>query len=433
MGQHQLGATVNVSTAAHIFFRRLKIPRRDSRRASLTFDAVVELRSNPLASPELDGAPVNIIRRTSIPQSHPHAVRARRIVKRVLRILPGLVWLSALIVPGVAAAQSQMPVLHTNQAYIEEVTRESTLDVKDPKAVFAFVFANLPDKVTVYPTENFYYFTFIDNGVPYDGNITLDARNRDEGKVIFAYSEDLEGWRGDTPKVNTILDASAGVQLEKIDRLVYTMTYRGKSVTFRLFDLSNVQPPASALAPTEKFIGPVFDESGVRFFLVFDQKLKVFHFILDETVRVTDQFEPSPRTDRILVGKRTGFGFYRDQLRDRKILIGAYEPNMATNTYFDGPFDQLPDNFIEGNSLRDALIANDPSLKGHIDRFGGLPGGAERLGIDPYWPYRSVSDLYIFDRCATARQNKPSSYYLCFAVEYDRARHPYLLADRPRK
>jgi hypothetical protein len=352
-------------------------------------------------------------------------------VKPVLRILSRFIRLSVLIVPSVATAQSQMPVLHTNQAYIEEATRESTLDPKDPKAVFAFVFANLPDEVTVYPSENFYYFTFIDNGVPYDGNIRLDASNRDEGKVIFAYSEDLEGWRGDTPKIHIILDASAGVQLEKIDRLVYKMTYRDKSVVFRLIDLSNVQPPANALAPTEKFIGPVFDESGIRFFLVFDQKLKVFRFILDETVKVADQFEPSPRTDRILVGKRTGFAFYRDHLRDRKILIGAYEPNMATNTYFDGPFDQLPDNFIQGDSLRDALIASDPSLKGRIDRFGGFPGGGERLGIDPYWPYRSVSDLNIFDRCATARQNKPSSYYLCFAVEYDRARHPYLLADRP--
>jgi hypothetical protein len=354
-------------------------------------------------------------------------------VKRFLLILLGLIQLSALIVSSVATAQSQMPVLHTNQAYIEEATRESSLDVKDARAVFTFVFANLPNEVTVYPTENFYYFTFINNGVPYDGNITLDARNRDEGKVIFAYSEDLEGWRNHTPNVHIVLDASAGVKLEKIDRLVYRMTYSGKSVVFRLFDLSNVRPPAIALARTEKFIGPVFDESGIRFFLVFDQKLKIFHFILDETVKVADQFEPSPRTDRILIGKRTGFGFYRDQLRDRKILIGANKLNMATNTYFDGPFDQLPDNFIEGDSLRDALIASDPSLKGMIDRFGGFPGREERLGIDPYWPYRSVSDLYVFDRCATARQSKPSSYYLCFAVEYDRARHPYLLADRPRK
>lgn len=354
-------------------------------------------------------------------------------MKQLLRILAGLIGPLGLILPGAAGAQSQMPILHTNQAYIEEVMRQSTLDVKDPKAVFAFVFANLPETVTVYPTENLFYFSFVNNGVPFDGNITLAASTRDQGKVNFAYAEDLEGWRGDTPSTHIVLDASTGVALEKIDRLAYRMTYKGKSVVFKLVDLSNVRPPASALAPTEKFIGPVFDESGIRFFLVFDQKLKLFHFILDETVRVADQFEPSPRTDRILVGKRTAFAFYRDQLRDRKILIGAYEPNMATNTYFDGPFDQLPDNFIEGDSMRDAMIASDPTLKGRIDRFGDFRSGGERVGLDPYWPYRSVADLYVFDRCATARQNEPSSYYRCFAVEYDHAHHPYLLADRPHK
>ena len=343
--------------------------------------------------------------------------------------------IAALFVPGAAAAQNstqaQLPTLHFNQDYVEEATRPCSLDVKDPKAVFAFVFGSLADHVKVYPTENYFYYTFICNGVPYDGNIRLDASNRDQGKVIFAYSEDLEGWRGETPENHIILDAASGVQLEKVESLVYRMTYQGKTVEFAFNDLSDVRPPANALAPDEEFIGAAFDESAIRFFLVFDRKLKIFHFILDETIKVTDQFEPSPRTDRILVGKRTGFAFYRDHLRDRKILIGAYEPNMLTNTWFDGPFDQLPDNFIQGEALRDALIASDADLKGRIDRFGGFPGGEQRMGIDPYLPYRAVSDLDIFDRCATARQHSPS-YYLCFAVDYDRTGQPYLGAYGPK-
>lgn len=356
-------------------------------------------------------------------------------MKHVRQYLGALTAVAAIVLPGAATAQTpgeaQLPVLHTGQAYVEEAMRPYSLDVKDPKAVFAFVFGNLPDHVKVYPTEHYYYYTFVCNGVPYDGNIRLDAATRDDGKVIFAYSEDLEGWRGETAQNHIILDANDGVQLEKVERLVYRLTYQGKAVEFALNDLSDVKPPANALAPDEEFIGPTFDESAIRFFLVFDKKLKIFHFILDETVKVADQFEPSPRTDRILVGKRTGFAFYRDHLRDRKILIGAYEPNMLTNTYFDGPFDQLPDDFIQGDALRNALIASDPGLKGHIDRFGGFPGGAERMGIDPYLPYRSVSDLYIFDRCATARRNEPS-YYLCFALDYDRQGHPYLGAYGPK-
>jgi hypothetical protein len=360
------------------------------------------------------------------------APTASPIMRSGFRILVWLFCLATLVVPGAAAVQAQLPILHLNQAYVEEATRPCSLDVKDPKAVFAFVFNSLPDRVKVYPTENYFYYTFICNGAPFDGNIRLDASNRDDGKVIFAYSEDLEGWRGETLENHVILDASAGVQLEKLQPLLYRMTYQGKSVEFALNDLSDVKPPPNALAPDEEYIGPSFDESAIRFFLVFDKTFKIFHFILDETIKVADQFEPSPHADRILIGKRTGFAFYRDHLRDRKIMIGAYKPNMLTNTWFDGPFDQLGDNFIQGETLRDALIAQDSGLKGRIDRFGGFPGGEERMGIDPYLPYSSVSELTIFDRCATARQKSPT-YYLCFAVDYDREGRPFIGAYGPQR
>ena len=74
----------------------------------------------------------------------------------------------------------------------------------------------------------------------------------------------------------------------------------------------------------------------------------------------------------ILVGKRTGFAYYRDHRLERKILIGVFEQNVRLNNYFDGPFDQLPDNFIEGDTLRQAIIDSDPGLKGKIDRLGHL-------------------------------------------------------------
>jgi hypothetical protein len=38
-------------------------------------------------------------------------------------------------------------------------------------------------------------------------------------------------------------------------------------------------------------------------------------------------------------------------------MIGAFEGNMRANNYFDGPFDQLPDNFIEGEALRAAILS----------------------------------------------------------------------------
>src|SRR6185437_4785656 len=223
-------------------------------------------------------------------------------------ILCGLIVLGALAAVAAAEepksepkpepkAEVKWPVLHTEQEYIDQVTRPSTLNVNDPMDVFNFVFSSLPERVKVYPSENYYYFTFIKDGVPYDGNFRLDASNRDQGKVIYAYSEDLAEWRGETPVQHRILDESQGVKLEKVQNLVYRMTYKDKSVIFELNDLSNVKPPANALAPDEVFIGPTFDESGIRFFLVFDKKLNIFHFILDETVKVADQLEPAKNMD----------------------------------------------------------------------------------------------------------------------------------------
>ena len=191
---------------------------------------------------------------------------------------------------GAAAQSAAPPQLHTHQSYMEEVMRPTTLDVKDPMAVFAFVLNSLPDRVKVYPTENYFYFTFTLNGSPYAGNIRLDASDRDRGKVQFGYFEQTPGWRDDTPTVFRVLDASQGVKLEKIDRFVYRLSYGAKSVVFELNDLSKVTLPSTARAPSEKFIGPIFDDSGIRFFLVYNSAIKNFLYILDETVKVADDF-----------------------------------------------------------------------------------------------------------------------------------------------
>jgi hypothetical protein len=318
---------------------------------------------------------------------------------------------------GMAAAQgAERPQLHTNEAYVEEVTRATTLAVDDPMAVFAFVLNSLPDRVKVYPTENYYYFTFIHGGAPYAGNIRIELGDEDKVTVHFVYYQDLSEWRQDSPLTHVVVDASKGVTVEKIERLVYRLSYGGKSVVFALNDLSQVKPPPDALGRGETFIGPIFDESGIRFFLVYNSRLKVFHYILDETVKVADEFLPTRRSDRILIGKRTGFAFYRDRLLDRKILVGVYEGNYRLNTYFDGPFDQLPDNFIEGETLRKAILEVSPDLKGKIDRFGSAPDGAVRFLIKPYASYQTESQLYGVDQCAKSRLRSPS-YYECFVAE----------------
>jgi hypothetical protein len=309
---------------------------------------------------------------------------------------------------------TDQPRLETNEAYVEDVTRTTVLAIEDPMAVFAYVLGSLPERVRVHPTENHYYFSFTHNGARFAGNIKLDARVRDEGRVTFVYYQEQPPGRGDGLDLEIVLDAARGVTIEKLEALVYRVSYRGKSVVFALNDLSQVRPPAAALAPDEQFIGPVFDESAVRFFLLFNRKLKLFLYVLDETAPA-DTLVAAARHDRILIGQRSGFAFYRDHKRARKILIGVLEGNVRANNYFDGPFDQMPDNFIQGETLREAILAVAPDLKGKIDRFGAMSDGA-RHAIVPYMFYRTPRDLDVFHRCATSTRIPVASYYRCFVV-----------------
>jgi hypothetical protein len=357
---------------------------------------------------------------------------ATRKCRGVIYAATVLAW-SAAAAGQPSGAASEPPKLNTHQTYIEDVMRPASLDVKDPTAVFAFILNSLPERVKVYPTENYYYFTFNLNGSPYAGNIRLDASDRDQGKVQFGYYEQTNGWRDDTPITFRVLDASSGVKLEKVERFLYRLTYAGKSVLFELNDLSQVRPPAGALAPRERFIGPIFDDSGIRFFLVYNPAIKNFLYILDETVKVADDFFPSPRSDRILIGKRSGFVFYRDLRLDRKILIGVYDENVRINNYFDGPFDQLPDNFIEGEALRSPILEIEPRLKGEIDRFGGSFDGEIRYSIAPYKQYKDIREFNQADRCAGRKHASEAAYYRCFVFDDEGQNFPVRPANNVRK
>jgi hypothetical protein len=310
------------------------------------------------------------------------------------------------------------PRLVTHQGYVEEVARATEVPLGNLKAMFAWVLGNLPARVKVYPTENYYYFRFMHNGQNYAGNIRLDAQDRDSGKVHFAYFEDMEEYRVQPSILYRVLDRAAGVTVEKVERFLYRVAYQDKSVLFELNDLSQVTPPPNAITPEEIYIGPVFDDSAIRFFLLFNSRLKIFHYVLDETVPVNEEFLAMRQTSRILIGKRTGFAFFHDARLDRKILIGVFEGNARVNNYFDGPFDQLPDNFIAGDILRNALIEAQPDLAGKIGRLGHFADGSGRVSISPYAYYRTEADLLPFHICATDPRIAAENYYACFVMDW---------------
>ena len=339
----------------------------------------------------------------------------------------GMIACGLLALMATAAPAQPMPGdLRTNESDIVAWLRSGPLAIDDPVAVLAFVMGQLPERVQVYPSENYYYFRFVHKGVEYDGNIRLAVADRDRGMLKFAYFERSADWLIKPAGRYASLGAEQGVTVERVAPLTYRVTLNqslgGKTVTFLLNDLSQARPPQGVLGVDEKFLGTSFDESGIRFFLVFNTKLKIFHFLLDETVSVADGLGAATGSDRILIGKRTGFAFYQD--RGRKILIGVSARQSRLNTYYDGPFDQLPENFIEGEALREAIIAADPRVKGRVDRLGNYLSGDARFLIHPYLPYERVADLSVFHRCATSRSVAGPRRPLCFVIDDGEAQRP---------
>ncbi len=71
--------------------------------------------------------------------------------------------------------------LHTHEEYVKNVLQRNSQPL-DPQQIFADILSSLPDRVDMYPPENYYYFYFFRNGIRYVENIRLSVWNRDQGR-----------------------------------------------------------------------------------------------------------------------------------------------------------------------------------------------------------------------------------------------------------
>jgi hypothetical protein len=316
--------------------------------------------------------------------------------------------------------------LETHEAFVTAL-RSRPVDVRDVKAVFAHVFASLPAEVTVYPTENYFYYSFYAEGRLIRGNVRLDPEHRERGQVSFAYyaamhrparPEETEHLGGDK-----IFGPEDGLALEALGPLLYEVSYGGKAVRFRLNDLSQAPPPPGRLGPGESFVFRTFDESGFQFELVYVAALRQFHFVLDESAPPADEL--IALAPRLRLGRLSGFAFYEDPARPRKLLVGVDAELIKENSYYDGPFDQLADNFITGDGFRRMLEEAYPYARGRLtDRgafktFGPTPGvSGSRLALTPYLQYPSREALLAF--VAACERGGPERLVACLTDDYKR-------------
>jgi hypothetical protein len=292
------------------------------------------------------------------------------------------------------AITSPANILETNESLIKGLY---LLPVKDDRlSFFRFIFSKLDSIITVYPTENYYYFRCSLSGVNIKGNIGLLAHGEDDRIVSFSYEEEYNvGSITQQPLIRElILTEDDNIYLKKISDFKYTIRFEGKTVTFNLYDIGMLPPVKATIGPAETYIGPSFDESGLQFYLIYNANRNSLFWILNEDNVVPEQF--LSYTDDLLIGRSTEFAFFDDKENNRKILIGVKEDNVIRNTWYDGPFDQLPDNYIKlgAVNLKKYIEACYPEEKGKIDKFGIYISDREsRVAIAPYMIYSSKDQL----------------------------------------
>ena len=299
-----------------------------------------------------------------------------------------------------------------NQHWLEGLA-QNELDLDDVDAVFWHIFSRLEDDVIVYPSENYYYFLLYTNQKQLQGNIRLPAGRRENGVLSFAYTEFRESPFVLQPRAgrSKFFTDADGVKITELDRFTWNVRYKGKDVRFHLNQLSQEPPKLFSLAEDEVFIERTFDESGYQFFLVFGDRDDYFLWILNEEEPIADTLQPLG--DGLLVGRRSGFAFLIDEAHDnRKILIAIRGQNATRNDYFDGPFDQLADNYVDEVGIAEYMVKASPSLRGRIDKYGYFTDRARssRVAISPYWVYYTEPSLMSY--VANARASEDLYLYI---------------------
>jgi hypothetical protein len=264
-------------------------------------------------------------------------------------------------------------------------TAELQADLTKPEAVFAEVFAALPAEVTVAPTEHYHYWRGTSAGREVWGNIRLANGLREKGIVSFGYAcgEDSQA---------RYFGAEDGVEVRCEDSFTVCVSLQKKTVVFHLHQLEQTLPQGWELSADEQFVERTCDESGFQFYLMHRKSRNHFLWILDETTAV--KFDSLG--EGMWLDKRSGFLFWK--AGERFVLAAVSQASVKRNDYFDGPFDQLADNYAEKSGRKELMEKAVPECARKIDIFGNYLNSPKprRVGLAPYFQYESLEAAVSF-------------------------------------
>lgn len=288
------------------------------------------------------------------------------------------------------------------------------LHYSDPESVFAFVFARLPYYSIVYPTEDYYYFSFDLPDRKVSGNLRLvDLVN---GYFTIGYF-DKNDPRGETHSIQ--LDANYGVQTQQMNPTLFALTYHGKTIYFNLPKLVTTPPSDLQLLEGEEYVARVREESGLLFHLIFNHETHSFYYVLDESQPVLEILQD--QGNQLWLGNRSGYVYYADPVYNRKLLIAISAESVFLNDYFDGPFDQVPP-FLDLKQKSYEAYPYTQFGKG-LDLYANFLGiSGMRVAISPYKDYYSYEEVpQLVASCES--KPKPFLFWECLTYEDKRDFH----------
>ena len=104
--------------------------------------------------------------------------------------------------------------------------------------------------------------------------LAIDGLAKREIHFIYFPSAMLQHPDGEGQRL--VLNSSNGLDVKRITDLSWNVSDFGKTVRFNLNDLSKVRSSKDFMRKQETFTSPVFDESGLRSFLLFDKQKHTF-------------------------------------------------------------------------------------------------------------------------------------------------------------
>lgn len=277
--------------------------------------------------------------------------------------------------------------LADTSAPVTSPAEPSGVALDDPSSVVSAILRAAAPRAVVYPTEGYFYWEFPLGHRLVRGNLRFV--DIESGVLHYGYFDDYDPgslWAGS-------LAAADGLEVTPLGPRRFRVSYCDVTVEFELSSGPDRRPDSLRLTDGEEIVSGIVDESGLLFWLIWNEPGEAFYYVVDDSLGVWDELIPVEGTDgSIEVGGESRFVFLVDRAWDRRVLIGVWSKQIRWNTYFDGPFDQVPPRL----PLKDKLERAYPYVneRGGIDEHGNFVAlEAQRVAISPYAAYESLDAL----------------------------------------